>query len=645
MRKHFGILLITASLIGGMLTSQLGCPGNVLSGNGDGGTDDGGAKPAIEGLQSLTITPPTATLTADNTGTPKTAAYTATGHFNNGQPDSDVTSRVNWQLDNTAIGRVDSGGVFTTSNLAGGQGTITASSGNVAATAQIIVSFSPVVNDPSAPANAGTLLPPTATGTVVAGSSPAIVYPSANTIFPRNIYKILFTFTGGTGNDLYRLEFKSPLLTLSVYTTSTSWTPTQQQWAYMADTNAGGKVTWTVYGIKQASPGTVYRSNPVDLSFSKSTVDGAIYYWSTTVAGVRRATVSDSVPTDFLTPAQTGKCVACHTVSRNGGRIAVDIGGTALGVYNVKDRSAVVSPTTNIATAWTTFSPDNSRIVTASKGVLTLRDGATGAAVSVGGNNGVVTLAPKFGTMPDWSPDGKQIVFAYSAVNKDRGISGSSIATMQYSNDTFSNLKVIVQSAGNNDSKYYPSFSPDSKWIAFVSAAGGGSDNNNLARLMIVPADGSSAPIDLGQANTIVNNQTLTGNAAQLADTFPTWAPTKPGDTMFLAFSSTRAYANVYAVGKYKQLWVVGIDPAKLPAQDPSFPAFRLPFQGDTENTHRPYWVIDVLNPPPPPPPDGGTGMCVPTLGADCSSAPCCDPNFCSSTNGGPPYFCQVIIG
>ena len=48
--------------------------------------------------------------------------------------------------------------------------------------------------------------------------------PSANTIFPRNIYKILFTFTGGTGNDLYRLEFKSPQLTLSVYTTATSWT-------------------------------------------------------------------------------------------------------------------------------------------------------------------------------------------------------------------------------------------------------------------------------------------------------------------------------------------------------------------------------------------------------------------------------------
>ena len=245
MKKHFGILLISASLIAGMLTSQLGCPGNVVNGSGDGGTDDGGTKPAIEGLESLTISPTTATLTTDNTSGPKTQPYVATGHFNNGQPDSDVSSRVNWKIDNTAIGSVSTAGVFTTSNRAGGQGTLTASSGNISATAQVIVNFNPVVNDASAPANAGTLLPPTATGTVVTGSSPAVLYPSANTIFPRNIYKILFTFTGGTGNDLYRLEFKSPLLTLSVYTTATSWTPTQQQWAYMADTNAGGKVTWT----------------------------------------------------------------------------------------------------------------------------------------------------------------------------------------------------------------------------------------------------------------------------------------------------------------------------------------------------------------------------------------------------------------
>lgn len=137
-------------------------------------------------------------------------------------------------------------------------------------------------------------------------------------------------------------------------------------------------------------------------------------------------------------------------------------------------------------------------------------------------------LAPKLGTRPDWSPDGRLLVFACSTVNKDRGIAGSSIATMEYMNGTWGNLKSIVQSTGNSDSKYYPSFSSDSKWIAYVLAAGGNSDNNDAAKLFIVPADGTSAPIELAQVNRIVNNAAL-GMRAQLADTTPTWAPTKPG--------------------------------------------------------------------------------------------------------------------
>ncbi len=634
MKKRSALLLVVGALVIGWVSAQVSCNGQNLGTSVDGG-DDGGELPPLSGLVSLTVTPQSATLTVDNVGPAQTQAYQAIGHFD-GQPDSDVTNQVNWRIDNTAIGTVGRGGLFTTSNQAGGQGTITAYSGSASATAQIQVNFQPVVKSSTAPADAATKLPASATGTVMAPNSPGILYPSNNTMFPRNIFKVRFEWTAGTGNNLYRLEFKSPQLTMSVYTTATNWTPDQTQWGYIANSNAGSKATFTVYATNTASPTNVYRSAAVDLNFSKSPVDGAIYYWSTTVAGVRRATVSDAGPADFLTPAQIGKCVACHTVSRNGARVGADIGGNTLGVYNVKDRSVVIDPAMGIAMAWTTFSPDNSRIVTASKGVLTLRNGDTGAVINT------LPLAPKYGTMPDWSPDGRLVAFAYSTVNKDRGIAGSSIATMEYNNGTWTNLKTIVQSSGNTDSKYYPSFSPDSKWIAYVSAAGGNSDNNDAAKLFIVPADGSSAPIELAQVNRIVNNADL-GATAQLADTMPTWAPTKPGETMFVAFTSARAYATVYANGKYKQMWVAGIEPGKLPGADPSFPAFRLPFQGDTENSHRPFWAEDVLSPPTPP--DGGTPMCIPALNTDCSTAPCCSPNYCSSTGGGPPYTCQAQIG
>lgn len=639
MRQRSSCAVALALLFVGIVTSQIGCSANTLGSE----VPDGGDQPPLQGLVSLTISPQSASLTVDNLGTPKTQAYVATGRFESGE-ERDVTSEINWKLDNAAIGTV-ARGVFGTSNQAGGSGTITAYSGSAMATAQITVIFQPILKDSAAPADASTKLPPTAQGTVMAPNSPAIIYPSNNTMFPRNLYKIRFEWSAGTGNNLFRLEYKSAQLNLSVYTTSTNWTPDATQWGYIANTNAGGSATWTVYGINSAAPGNVYRSNPVTLHFSKNSVDGAIYYWSTTVAGVRRATVSDSAPADFLTPANTGKCVACHTVSRNGERLAADIGGNILGVYNVKDRAVVVNPTQAIPMAWTTFNPDNSRIVTASKGVLTLRDGNTGAPINVGGNNGVIPIpvmgTAKFATMPDWSVDGKTLTFAYSASNKDRGIAGSSIATMQFANDTFSNFKVIVQSTGTADSKFYPAFSWDNKWIAFASTSSGSSDKNDLARLMIVPADGSAAAIDLGVANTMVNNMTQSGAAAQLANTMPTWAPTLPGDTMFVAFNSYRAYATVYAKGAYNQLWVVGIDPAKLPGLDPSFSAFHLPFQGATEDTHRAFWVKDVLAPPPPPPPPA----CAPNVNDDCTATTCCSPNYCNSNGGSGPYICAAQIG
>lgn len=218
-------------LVGMLITSavMMSCQNNNIGGDNTGAaTDDAGVdKPPVAGLLSLTVMPATATLTVDNVGAPKTQQYQAIGHFD-GQPDRDVTSAVNWMIDNPSIGTV-SAGLFTTSNQAGGSGIITAYSGSISAKAQIAVLFQPVISDPSAPSNASTVLPTSSTGSVVAGSSPTIIYPSNLTMFPRNIYKILFSFTGGTGNDLYRLEFKSPQMTLSVWTSSTSWTPNATQ--------------------------------------------------------------------------------------------------------------------------------------------------------------------------------------------------------------------------------------------------------------------------------------------------------------------------------------------------------------------------------------------------------------------------------
>lgn len=623
------------------------CNGDLVGGDpdpgGDGGavTEDGG-KPALPQLAALTVTPPSASLTIEDLAVPKVQAFRAVGSFTDGRPDQDVTTLVNWRLDVQDLGAVDGAGVFTTSNQAGGRATLTASSGAVSASARIEVSLKPILRAPDAPQNADVLLPPTDKGVVMAGRSPAIVYPSDKTLFPRNIYKVLFQWDTGMGNDLFRLEFKGDLLDLSVYTTRDRWEPTPAQWAYLASTAAGGKLAWTVYGVNQKSPGQVWASPPIELGFTRGSVEGAIYYWSTTVAGVRRATVSDAAPTNFLTPAQTGQCVACHTLSRNGKRLAADVGGHVLGVVDVKNiNPPVINWTQKIPTFWTTFNPDASLVVTANKGVLSLRDGATGQEL-----NKLPTGAGRYGTQPDWSPDGKLLAIAHSADNKDRGISGSSIAVLSYdsASKTFGDLRVIVASSGKDDSNYYPSFSPDSRFIAFVKAKGS-SDNNNTARLFLVSADGAQGPVALDMGNTVVNNQTLTGNAAQLGNSMPTWAPTRPGEPAFLAFSSARAYGKVYAYKAAEQLWVMGVDLSAIPNRDASFPAFRLPFQDLDEDTHRPFWAEDALAPPPPPP-DGGSpvdggGACVPQNGDCLMGMRCCTGFYCAPS--GTTYTCQPL--
>ena len=261
------------------------------------------------------------------------------------------------------------------------------------------------------------------------------------------------------------------------------------------------------------------------------------------MAGVRRATVSDSAPSDFLTPAQISKCVACHTMSRNGTRIAADIGGNVLGVYNVRIR--VLS----------SIQPEH-------------RDGLdhfqsrhhTHCDREQRNPSRCETETPNFAWQHHAAgqqirhhaglvPDGSKLVFTYSAVNKDRGVSGSSIATMDYNGTGFANLKVLVQSTGNSDSKYYPSFSRIRSGLPTSPLQEELGQQRCSQALHHFNQTVRWGPIDLGKANTIVNNQirTLTGAAARLADTMPTWLPPSPAGTMFIAFYHRPRVCTVYA--------------------------------------------------------------------------------------------------
>lgn len=640
-------------------------PGGAPAGNGGRGGQGGGGLFGDAGVTALSIDPPLATLVVDQT-TPRTQTFTALAKLDDGTMKAVPAV---FSVDAPAPGAIDPAtGVYTTSNAAGGLVQVTAAFGGKTATASLTVVFQPVISAGTVPADVPTLFDPAQSTPVLNDpQAPEIVYPSTGTMFPTNVYRTLFQWRA-KGLSLFHLHFEGPYVDLSIYTDGAHatcafaqtgagcWESTLATWQWLAGAAAGGSVKVTVEAADPAHPGQFYVGTSIDVRFSSKPVPGAIYYWSTTQAGVLRASVADAAPKPFLTPTETGKCVACHTLSRNGKRLGADVGGETLWVVSVDGTTpppVVFSAYNNksIPSAWSTFNPDATRVVSAKGGVLKLLDGNTGAPIGAGG--GALALGGKFGTQPDWAPDGQHLVFAYGTQNKDRGVQGSSLAMMDQAGDAFSNVTVIRQSTGSMDTYAYPMFDPTSQWVVYMHATGA-SDKNPAGRLFVAAAQAGAMETELTALDTVVADGVVpTG----IANNMPTWAPAPdPGETRWVAFASKRDYGLVLASGsKYgsglQQLWVSALDPAKLGSGDPSSPAFRLPFQLLNENNHRPFWAEDALagcdgglcD-------DGGTGdagtpldagPCA-SLGDDCAASACCAGLYCAPNAQGTAYACDV---
>jgi hypothetical protein len=490
---------------------------------------------------------------------------------------------------------------------------------------------------------------------VTAGTVPVIVYPSSETRFPRNIYRTLFQWRG-QGYGQFRLSFVGPRTKVEAFTdgkhaqcaanaAASCWEADERAWFLIASGNAGASVTVTVDGLDASTtPPTVRRSAPITIAFSRQNVEGAIFYWSTTAAGIRRAGIGDAEPEDYLTgkprttytdpPDQVG-CVACHVVSRDGKYLLAPVQAkTGAGLW-ITEVTKTAPPTPLIKNVpntrghgFATISPDDSRVVAAWEGKMWMLDRATGMKL------GDLPLGNLQATHPDWSPDNTQLVFA---TGKNDAPGGASLATIPWMADKWGQPSIVVP-GDRNTSNIFPMHSPDGKWIAFSRGKGGHGDQT--AQLFVVGAKGGT-PVELTSANRVVSNQMTDG---QHENYQPTWAP--PGDYHWIAFNSQREYGLVLPKGT-QQIWVAAVDPAKLGAgADPSYPAFRLQFQGLEEDNHRAFWTLDVRDgprppsPPKPPPPDGG--VCIAdNMVCDPTADTCCQrTSRCDSHDDGATYKC-----
>ena len=645
MRRSRLIVIASVALQACTCGSHPGTPGDQTGDAGDaGGIATDPATGCIEGLQSIAVSTADQTFTVGPSPSPMTFAAQAT--LASGV--HDVTSRLTWTAsrdDDTGPGEFTSAGVYQPQPGAGGAVTIRATDGCTAGETTATFQLQSTFNDPG-PTVTGRFGGPVVTGSA---NSPAIVYPSDQTRFPRNIYKVLFQWQK-SGNDQFRLTFAGPFSTTVVYSdgaqidchasaaTSGCMEADKAIWQAIAGSNAGAVTTLTIDGVTTGDS-NVYRAPPIQIAFSKRDVTGAIFYWSTTAAGVRRASVSDADPESYLVakpdatvlPNNDGavKCAACHTVSRSGRRIIAFTQAASSGEF-VYDVSLLPPPnpfiTTQLSTqkGFGTFRPDDAHAVATVGNLLAEFDLDAGTKVA--------NLPVAAGTNPDWSPTGAEL--AYSDVGGDSP-AGANLKVIAYDGGTWGAVRTLVAAAGQTN--LFPSYSPDGAYVVYARGKGGHGDKT--LQLWLAKADGSQPPVELITANRVVNGVMTAG---QHENNMPTWAP--PGDLQWIAFNSIRPYGVVYPTGGTQQIWVAAIDPAKLGQvqadgglADPSYPAFRFAFQGLAENNHRAFWTADLRE-------SADAGTCA-GLGSACGAGVSCCADLQCLADSALGQSCQLPGG
>jgi hypothetical protein len=562
-------------------------------GEGDGGTDAGDDPWE---LISIALTPANAELTIEN-GTPANQEYTAIGTFGDGHTE-DITDDATFELSVAKLGSFD-GATLTTTDVYGGLTTVSAEAFGVNGITGLSINVHTVHVDDSAPENAADLFE----GEDDPSQAPTVLYPPDGVLIPPNLADVDFMWDPGAGNDLWQVAFSGEYLEIEVYLADTSFIPEDLLWQQLVPGNGGLEpVEITVRGTSTADPSTNGTSAPVSYGVAEEPIEGGVYYWAaaSTVEsdyGIFRYDFGQpgQLAEEAYTTVQTeGRCVACHALSHDGTKMALnyDGGNGQADIIDVASQTTILPLENYYWANFHTYSADDAYVLSVYTGVFTLRNGETGAVVE--------TLPLSDVTYPDWSLDGGEL--AFTRVTRDFFgdwyFYGGQIEIMTYEGPGLWGVPDVLVPAQPDVNFYYPAISPDGDWVVFNksfenSAVEGAGDSysDDDAHLWVVSSEGGD-PISLEAVN-------LTGN---LRTSWAKWCPhvfEYDGEPLlWFTVSSMRAYGSKLADGELPQIWMAAFSPERAEnGEDPTWPAFYLPFQDITTNNHIAQWteiVVDI---------------------------------------------------
>ncbi|MCS6798257.1 MAG: hypothetical protein NZ898_06975 [Myxococcota bacterium] len=513
----------------------------------------------------------------------------------------EVTTESTWSLSNPALGTF-TGNRFIASGLAG-RTVVIAQMGALRGQTSLTLQMDRVIVDPSAPPGA----PDMFGGTEDPSRAPQLVYPDDGVVVPPNMRELEFHYRTG-GASVFELDFEIPTGRIRVYFGCPEsvgggciYTPNEETWDALAAAARGqGPIRVRLSGSDGSRVG---RAPAREMTFAEEDITGGLYYWAATSGTIKRyewGRRGRSAET-FIDRARTGAfmCVGCHALSRDGTRIGVgtDIPTTTFQVFDVASRGRIFAlgaggvgfPSQR---NFSSFSPDTRQIVQSGLAGLQILDATSGVVV-------VDRLGGGPASMPDWSPNGRHIVFArhdspsFGPVADMPGIVGGRLVRLDADGaGGWTVGPTLVETPGQNN--YYPAYSPDGEWIVFNRSP---SNTNSMGG-----SDSMSAGVPDAQLWLVSNDGSIVlrlDRADGLADSWPKWDPTAyvdRGQPLFwLSWSSRRAFGLRYGDNQITQLWMAAIRPEEARAgRDPSAAAFRLPFQEIDTGNHIPQWATRI---------------------------------------------------
>ncbi|HLL21186.1 MAG TPA: hypothetical protein VK427_03595 [Kofleriaceae bacterium] len=587
------------------------------SNKGVGGDD---APPALDGLVSITVTPPDQTLVIVQ-GQPATSAYTALGTFDDGRV-VDITQHADFSLEEYTLGIFDKARL-TTATDHGGRTNVVARANGIEGATPVTIRFQQTYSDPNSNLPGDPAAP--FSGPADMSRAPSLVYPNNNVLLPPNLGRLELHFRPGPANTLFELTFANSVTDLKVYLRCTMplnggciYQPDPQVWQWLANTNRGGDaVAWSLRATDDNGT-AVGASSSMNIKFAPDDVTGGIYYWTTTLEAIMRfdfGSQTQTVAELFVdSSASGGTCIGCHALSRDGKKMVAEAGGQNDGrllLLDVATKTPMVPFPTAAKSNFESWNPDGSAYVGvygdagATNFELMLFDGNTGAltgSIAAGGTSANPT------NHPDWSPSGDRIAYVNVGVkNTLQRMYNGEIRTVTNVGGTWQPYSVLVpRVAGKN--RYYPAFAPDSRMLVFneSTCANGNTggdcdaDTDPTAKLYAVDAVNGGAITDLASANA---PGIADGNVTRLSNSFPKWNPfvfrsSKTGGRLaWVTFSSTRKYGLRSPPTGGTLLWMAAVDLDAPAGTDPSAAAFALPFQDLTTSNHIAQWTTQVVPP------------------------------------------------